>query len=104
MFSAPILVLDRVEQDHLQIASVDRVLRPRIAGGAPAWLRPDELTELVVIAEFGGLDRGFGQGIAETEFDEFARRIWLQIDAKADVPSCRRPTRRPAHRCPRHAD
>ena len=59
-------------------------MRPRIAGGASAWLRPDKLTELVVIAEFGRLDRGCGQGLAETELDEFARRVWLQIDAKAD--------------------
>src|SRR5260370_36871362 len=77
-------LLDRVEQDQLQVAAADRVLRPCIAGGAPARLRPDELTELVVIAEFGGLDRGFGQCIAKAELDEFAHRIRLKIDAEAD--------------------
>ena len=31
-------VLDRVEQDHLQIAAIDGILWPGIAGREPAWL------------------------------------------------------------------
>jgi hypothetical protein len=52
--------LDLIKQDFLQVTPFDGVLRPCIAGGASARLRPDELTELVVIAKFGGLDSGFG--------------------------------------------
>ena len=77
-------VLDRVKQGHLQIASLDCVLWPRIAGGASAGLRPDKLAEFVVIAECGRLDRSFRQDLAETELDQLACRVWLQIDAKAE--------------------
>ena len=77
-------LLHRGQQDHLQIATVDRVLRPGISGGEPAWLGPDQLAELVVIAEFRGLDRRRSQCVAEAELDQFAHRIRLQIDADAE--------------------
>ena len=47
-----------IEKDEVQVAAVDRVLRPAIAGGDSPWLGPDKLAKLVVIGEGGGFDGG----------------------------------------------
>ena len=72
--------LDGGEQDHLQVAAVNRILRPCISGGEPPRLGPDQLAVLVVIAELCGLDRRRRQCVAQPELDQLTHRIRLQID------------------------
>src|SRR4029453_3676821 len=79
-------LLNRVEQDHLQVAAVDGVLRPGIAGGEPAGPRPARPAVPVVIAELRGLDRRRRQDAAEAELDQLAHGVRLQIDADAEPP------------------
>ena len=45
-------------EEHLQLAAMDRVLRPAIAGLLPARLGPDQLAALRNIGELRGRDRG----------------------------------------------
>ena len=52
---------DGREQEHLQLAAVDRVLRPAIAGGDAARLGPDSLTVLGEIRELRRRNRGRGE-------------------------------------------
>ena len=74
----------RVLQDHQQIAAVDRILRPGIAGGAAARLAPDELPVPVVVGERRGLDRGVGERPAEAQLDQLAHRVGLKIDPEPE--------------------
>src|SRR4051812_26700520 len=71
-------------KDEVQVAAVDRVLRPAIAGGDSSWLGPDELAELVVVGEGGGFDGDLGQFVAEAELDQLANGIWLKVDADTE--------------------
>src|SRR5204862_6491107 len=73
-----------VEQDHLQIAAMDRELRMLVAGGAAERLLVDQLAKTV---EEGGVrrcDRGPGQIRLEPERGELLRCMRQQIDADAD--------------------
>src|SRR5215207_6531831 len=72
------------EQDHLQLATIYRVLRPCIPSSEPARLGPDQLAILVKIAKFRRLDRSGRQVVAQAKFNQFTNRIWLQINADAD--------------------
>ena len=75
---------NRVKQDDEQLAAMDRILRPAIAGGAAAWFRPDQLAVFVVVGERRRFDRGLGERIAQTELGELAHCIGLQVDADAE--------------------
>ena len=69
------------EQDRVQVATVDGVLRPGISGTESARLGPDQLAVPVVIAKLRGLDRRRRQRLAQAELAQLAHRIRLQIDA-----------------------
>ena len=74
----------RIVKDEMQVAAVDRVLRPAVAGGDSSRLGPDQLAELVVIGEGGGLDGDLGKLVAKAELDQLADGVRLQIDADAE--------------------
>ena len=73
-----------VDQYLMQVAAMDRQLRPVIAGGTAAWLLADELTEAVVVGHLLGGDCHILQQLAETEFGQLAHGMWLQIDADTE--------------------
>ena len=77
-------LVDRREQDLVQLAPRNRNLRPAIAGGAAARLAPDQLAVLVVERELLGEDAGRGELVAETERGQFADGVGLQVDAVAE--------------------
>src|SRR5205823_6453890 len=58
---------DRRQQDLVQLAARDRNLRPAIAGGLAARLRPDQLPVLVVEGELGGEDADARKLITESQ-------------------------------------
>ena len=72
-----------VEQDHLQLAAMDRELRPRQAGMAAARIGPDRLAVAVGIAQLARLDGGRGQRRLEAEAAEDAHGAGLDVDADA---------------------
>ena len=77
-------LVDRREQDLVQLAPRNRNLRPAIAGGAAARLGPDQLAVLVVEGELLGEDAGRGELVAETERGQLADGVGLQVDAVAE--------------------
>ena len=76
--------LGGVEQDHLQLAAMDRELRPRQAGVAAARIGPDRLAVPVGVAQLAGLDAGRGQRRLEPEAGQDAHRAGLDVDADAE--------------------
>ena len=77
---------DRLQQDHLQRAAVDRVLRPTEAGRPTARILHDLLTILAQVFERARLDAVRRQRLAEPQLDEFARPVGQQVDADAERP------------------
>ena len=73
----------RGEQDHLQFAAMDRVLRIGVAGFHPARLGPYRGAALVDVAQLMGGDGGGRQRRAEAQFGEGLDRRRLDIDADA---------------------
>ena len=71
----------RAQQDHLQIAAMDRQLRPGIASRKSALLAPDLLPELVEIDELAGRDRALGQRLQQPAVAQHFGRVRQQIDA-----------------------
>ena len=71
-------------QDHQQSTAMDRVLRPAVAGGEAARFAPDALPVLGVKRELGGRDRLAGELIAQTQLDQLAHGVRLDVDADAD--------------------
>ena len=65
----------RAEQDHLQIAAMDRQLRPGIARRKPARLAPDFLPELVEIDELACRNRSLGQRIEQPALAQYLGRV-----------------------------
>ena len=74
----------RGEQDHLQLAPVDGELRPVVARGETARLRPDELAVLRVIRQFRGRNRRRGEPVGQPKLGQFAHRVRQGIDADAE--------------------
>ena len=75
---------DGVEQHHLQLPAVHRVLRPAVAGLQPAWLG----IHLVAVAAhqrpFPRLQAdGVQHIVAEAQVMQFPHRVRLQVDAHA---------------------
>ncbi len=73
----------RGEQDHLQFAAMDRVLRIGVAGFHPARLGPYRGAALVDVAQLVGGDGGGRQRRAEAQFGKGLDRRRLDIDADA---------------------
>ena len=72
---------DGVEQQQLQLAAMDRDLRPAVAGGAPARLGADAVAEAVEVHELLPVgDAGRLDGLTEAELVEFAHRVRQQVD------------------------
>ena len=96
----------RLEQDHLQLAAMDRELRPRQAGVPAARIGPDRLAVAVGIAQLARLDAGGGERRLHAEARQDAHRARLDVDADAkrlelahriedfDVEPCPRETHR----------
>src|SRR6188472_220206 len=71
----------RTQQNHLQIAAMNRELRPGISRRQPARLAPDFLPELVEVDELVCCHGTIGQRIKETALAEHPARMRKQIDA-----------------------
>ncbi|MCY1226542.1 hypothetical protein D9M72_387770 [compost metagenome] len=71
-------------QQHLELAAMDRELRPVVARRQPARFMPDALAQLVVVGERRGLDRDPGQRVAQAELGQDAYRVRQQVDAHAE--------------------
>lgn len=71
------------EQDALQPAAVDGILRPVVARFQSARLPPDELAELVVVRKILRADGRPVQLILQTEIPQDAHRVGEQVDAHA---------------------
>ena len=72
-----------VDQYLMQVAAMDRQLRPVIAGGTAAWLLADELTEAVVVGHFLGGDCDILQRLTDAQLGQLAHGVRLQIDTHA---------------------
>src|SRR5262249_194093 len=73
-----------LQQQRLQPAAMDGILRPVVARGNATLLAVDELAELVEVTQDAGRNSGAGKLVAETELRELAHRRRLQIDADAE--------------------
>src|SRR5579883_2123449 len=87
---APRLAAESVEQHRLEIASVNRDLRPVVSGAAAEFFRVDVLAEAVeergLLREHAALgERGF-----EAELAQLAHGVRQEIDADADRSDLRR--------------
>src|SRR5476651_2180966 len=71
---------------HLQLAAMDRELRPRQAGMAAARIGPDRLAVAVGIAQLARLDAGRGQCRLHAEARQDAHGARLDVDADAQRP------------------
>jgi len=77
-------LLHRVEQQHLQLAAVHRILRPLVAGQQAARLGIHIMAVAAHQRPFPGLDAdGVERGGVETQVVELAHGIGLQVDAHA---------------------
>src|ERR1700687_3380944 len=77
---------ERIEQDHLQIAAMDRELRMLIARGAAERLPVDQLAEAVEEGRILRGDRDLRQVSFESEGCKFFGGMREQIDADPDRP------------------
>src|SRR3546814_645325 len=74
----------RLQQQHLQLAAVDRELWPAVAGGLAARFRPDELAALGVVGELGRAHAEAVELPQQAELVELAHRMRQQVDADAE--------------------
>src|SRR5204863_8601273 len=68
-----------IEQHLVQVAAVDRELRPFISGMTAGRLAVDELAEAVVEARFARRDRDCGERRLEPEPAQLARGVRQQV-------------------------
>ena len=71
------------QQQRLQPATVDRVLRPFVPSYEASFLAPDQLAEFVEVAQFLCGDAGPREVVAEPKLGELSNGRRLQIDADA---------------------
>ena len=71
-------------EDHLQLAAMDRELRPRQAGMAAARIGPDRLAMPVGVAQLARLDGGGGQRRLQAEARQDTHGARLDVDADAE--------------------
>ena len=76
--------IPRVEQDALQPSTVDRHLRPLIAGIDATRFLPDTLAQLVEVQQFKGEDATLGDALQEPELVKFPDRMGQQVDADTE--------------------
>src|SRR5258708_37268833 len=74
----------RIEQDHLQIAAMNRELRMVVAGRAPQRLLIDQLAEAIEEGRIAGFACDFRQRRFKTAACKFYGGMRQQIDAEAD--------------------
>ena len=77
-------LLHGVEQHALQLAAVDRVLRPAVPGATAARLAADAVAEAVVVGELRGRHRDGLERLGEAELGQLADRVGEEVDAGAD--------------------
>jgi hypothetical protein len=71
----------RVEQDHLQLTAVDRVLRPAVPDVQAGGEAPDPVAVPVEMHVLGGGDPGRGQLVTQAELGQLPHRVRHQVDA-----------------------
>lgn len=86
----PDALADRIKQQHLQVAAVDRKLRPVVAGELAARFAPDDFAALGGIDQFLRADSAGIQARQQAQFIEFAYRMGQHIDANAKRLDLRR--------------
>src|SRR6202044_2140299 len=79
----PDAVAQGLQQQHLQLSAMDRVLWPTISGQQPSWLAANQLPEFVEKAQFPRCQADLSQCVREPKLGKFAHRRRLQIDAHA---------------------
>src|SRR5918994_7343909 len=72
-------------QQALQLAAVDRELRPGIACLQATRLGPDALSEAVAIDQLFGPDTGRVQAFQQPQFRELLDRMGQEVDAHAEL-------------------
>ena len=75
-----------VQQRHLQLTAMNRILGSGVAGGTAARLAPDLLSELVEKGQRGGLDAVFRQRAFQTQAAQLRTGVRQQVDADAQRP------------------
>src|SRR3954463_666498 len=76
-----------IEQNHLQIATMDRELRMLVAGGAPERLLKDQLAKSIEESGVAGFDRYRRQRRFKLECCEFLGGVRKQVDTDPDRPN-----------------
>lgn len=74
------------EKEHLEVATVDRELRDRVAGALAAGLGQDRVAMAVVEVEFLGFDGSLGECVQETQIPEYEDCGRLDVDT--DTKRC----------------
>ncbi len=78
-----------IEQDLLQYATMDRELRPFIAGLDAARFAPDRLAVLGKERQFLGAHARCVKLVEQAELDQFAHGVRQHVDADAERPQRR---------------
>ena len=76
----------RAEQDHLQLAPVNRVLRPAVADVPAAGEAPDPVAVPVEVDHLRGGDAGRLELAAEAELGQLAHGVRHQVDPHTERP------------------
>ncbi len=76
----------RVEQRLLQVAAMDRVLRPRITRVDTERLAIDQLAETVEEHRFLGMDRDAVERGGDTQRGQLLARVRQHVDARTERP------------------
>jgi len=79
------------DQEKLELAAMNRILRPTIPGSESPGFVMDELAELVTKIEPTCCDTSLSKSVAESKLRQFADRGRLQIDADPErrgIPHC----------------
>ncbi|MNQ73894.1 hypothetical protein D3C85_886390 [compost metagenome] len=75
-----------LREQHLEFATMHRILRQRIARLQAPRLAPDGLPELVVVVKLRGLDGAFVERGHQTQLLEFAHGVRQQVDPHPQRP------------------
>ncbi len=71
----------RMQQHHLQLTAMDRVLRPAVAGGKASKLNADSAAEAVMIDQLAGRDAGGRQLVGQPQLNQIAGGVREDVDA-----------------------
>ena len=78
---------DGIDEQPLQLTTVNRILRPSISGIKSARFSPNQLPGRVIIGELFCPHPDGCQRVSEPQFTEFANGVRRQVDADANVPN-----------------